>query len=149
MLGAHSDTLLLVHLIWSTSERQPVFAPADDVWLADFIAAKARALSCDLLAVGNWVDHVHVVVRLAPALALSELARHFKGATSHAWNLRGEGPTLRWQTGYWARSVDRDSLARRVEYALDQRMRHEQRRLDGDAEMNVPTESTAAGARTR
>ncbi|MBI2389460.1 MAG: hypothetical protein HYV09_07670 [Deltaproteobacteria bacterium] len=59
MLGAHSDTLLLVHLIWWTSEDQPVFGPADDVWLADGIAAKARALSCDLLAVGAWVDHVH------------------------------------------------------------------------------------------
>ncbi|MBI2396140.1 MAG: transposase [Deltaproteobacteria bacterium] len=149
MLGALSDTLLLVHLIWSTSERQPVFAPADDVWLADFIAAKARALSCELLAVGNWVNHVHVVVRLAPALALSELARQFKGAKSHAWNLRGDRPTLRWQTGYWARSVDQGSLARRVEYALDQRMRHEQQRLDGDAEMNVPRESTIVGAAIR
>ncbi len=134
MLGAHSDTLLLVHLIWSTCERRPVFTPADDAWLAEFIAAKARTLSCDLLAVGNWVDHVHVVVRLAPALALSELARHFKGAASHAWNLRGEGPTLRWQSGYWTRSADHGSLARRVAYVLDQRMRHEQRRLDEDAE---------------
>ncbi|MBI2395289.1 MAG: hypothetical protein HYV09_37315 [Deltaproteobacteria bacterium] len=57
MLGAHSDTLLLVHLTWWTSER--VFGPADDVWLADSIAAKARPLSCGLLAVGAWVDHVH------------------------------------------------------------------------------------------
>ncbi|MBI2394169.1 MAG: hypothetical protein HYV09_31655 [Deltaproteobacteria bacterium] len=57
MLGAHSDTLLLIHLIWWTSERQPVFGPADDVWLADSVAAEA--LSCDLLAVGAWVDHVH------------------------------------------------------------------------------------------
>ena len=32
---------------------------------------KARALSCDLLAVGNWSDHVHAIVRLSPSLALS------------------------------------------------------------------------------
>ena len=50
MLGAHSDCLLLVHLVWSTSERRPVFVAADDSWLADFVMVKARALSCDLWA---------------------------------------------------------------------------------------------------
>ena len=144
MLGAHGDCLLLVHLVWSTSERRPVFVAADDSWLADFVMVKARALSCDLLAVGNWSDHVHAIVRLSPSLALSVLAQHLKGATSHAWNLRGQGPTLRWQTGYFARSVDQSSLAHRVGYVLEQRARHEQQRLDQDAEINEPSTCVVA-----
>src|SRR5688572_6898356 len=42
MLRAHSDVLLLVHVVFSTLERRPLLSPAMDAWLH----AVLRNLSC-------------------------------------------------------------------------------------------------------
>jgi putative transposase len=124
MLGSHSDALLLVHAVWSTLDRRPTLEPRDDEWLADFTRTRVRALGCDALAVGNAEDHVHLLVRCLPTLALAELMQAIKGASSHAWNRRLPGRQLRWQTGYWSRSVDQDALGTLIAYILNQRRHH-------------------------
>jgi REP element-mobilizing transposase RayT len=73
MLGAHTDTLLLTHVIWATSGRAPLLVPRVDDWLAEFLAEQCRVLGCELLAVGNSKDHVHAVLRQAPSIALAEM----------------------------------------------------------------------------
>ena len=124
MLGAHSDTLVLVHVIWATADRAATLGRDMDAWLGGFMAEACREIRCDLLAEGNSTDHVHVVLRQAPTIALAEVVRRLKGGSSHAWNLRGGLTPLRWQTGYWARSVEQESLGRLVAYVRDQRGRH-------------------------
>jgi putative transposase len=124
MLGAHSDTLLLAHLIWATSNRRATLVRDFDGWFTDFAAAACRRIGCDLLAVGNASDHVHAVVRLSSSAALAEVVRRLKGGSSHAWNVRECGTPLHWQTGYWARSIDQEALAMLTAYVREQRVRH-------------------------
>ena len=124
MLGAHCDTLLLVHVIWATSNRAATLMPTFDGWFAELAAEACRRIECDLVAVGNGRDHVHVVVRLSPSVALADVVRRLKGGSSHAWNAREQGRALRWQTGYWARSIEQEGLAPLTAYVRDQRGRH-------------------------
>lgn len=124
MLGAHSDTLLLTHVIWATSNRTRTLMPAFDGWFAELAAAACREMACDLVAVGNARDHVHVLLRLSPSVALADAVRRLKGGASHAWNARAQGRPLRWQTGYWARSIEQEGLAPLSLYVRDQRARH-------------------------
>lgn len=124
MLGAHSDTLLLTHVIWATSGRTPTLVAEVDDWLRDFLAHSCRAIGCDLMAAGNSRDHVHVVLRQPPSIALAEAVGRLKGSSSHAWNVRSPERRLRWQAGYWARSVQQESLGPLLDYVRDQRRRH-------------------------
>jgi putative transposase len=124
MLGAHSDTLLLAHVVWATSNRTASLGEDFDAWHAGFAAHACARVGCDLLAVGNASDHVHVVVRVSAAVALAELVRRLKGASSHAWNVAHRGRPLRWQEGYWARSIDQQALEPLTVYVRDQRSRH-------------------------
>ena len=98
MLGAHSDTLLLTHVIWATAGRTPTLTLEVDDWLGDFLAHGCRAIGCDLMAAGNSSDHVHVVLRQPPSIARAEAVGRLKGGSSHAWNVRSPNRRLRWQT---------------------------------------------------
>jgi len=124
MLGAHSDTLVMVHVIWATRWRAATLAPQMDGWLAEMLGQKCSDLGCELLSVGNSRDHVHVVLRQAPSIALAEVVGRLKGSSSHAWNVRSPARRVHWQTGYWARSVEQASLDPLLGYVRDQRRRH-------------------------
>jgi putative transposase len=69
---------------------------------------------------------VHVVVRLASSVALGELVRRMKGATTFELNHPPVLPRrFAWQDGYWAESLspaDMDPICR---YVRDQRSHHD------------------------
>ena len=138
MVISHSDVLLLVHLVWSTAGRVRVLRPADDAWLASSIRSSCIRRSCELLAIGNSDDHVHVLVSLHPATSVAEVAQQMKGFSSHAWNAGGDRVALRWQNGYWARTVDQDALAGMSNYVAAQRVRHASGNTRADWEQHVP-----------
>ena len=120
-----SRTDVVVHIIWATKQREKVISPDSDLGLQAFLRRKAESLRCDVFAVGNSDDHVHVVVRLAPTVAMATLVRHLKGALSFAWN--NEMPRdrrLAWQDGYWAESCAPRHLDRLLTYVTHQRQHH-------------------------
>ena len=57
-------------------------------------------------AVNGWFDHVHMVVAVPPLLAVSELVKQLKGASSRFLHTEAGLPTqFTWQRGYGALSV--------------------------------------------
>jgi putative transposase len=77
-------------------------------------------------AVGASDDHVHVLVELAATMRLCDLVQSMKGVSARRWNQQPppDAPLLRWQDGYWARSVSPDGDAALLRYVLDQRAHH-------------------------
>jgi REP element-mobilizing transposase RayT len=75
----HSVTLLVLHVVWSTSRRSPMLEPAIDGPLAALLRRKASELQCCLLGVGVASDHVHIVV-----LATSPRAPEVHGDDANA-----------------------------------------------------------------
>jgi REP element-mobilizing transposase RayT len=75
--------------------------------------------------IGGVIDHVHVLVRHHPGVALANLVRAMKSASSNtvARELRRDRP-FRWQGGYGAHSVHEAGLAAVVEYVRDQKIHH-------------------------
>jgi putative transposase len=139
MLRAHSDVLLLVHVVFATRDRRPLLRPHIDDWLHDQLR-RAAPDAVDLLGLGNAADHVHVIASVHPSLSVAELVGRLKGATAHPWN-QVHPSTLRfaWQRGYWARSIDVSVLPRLSEYVRDQRRRHAARAVDPLFEQNEPS----------
>jgi putative transposase len=123
---AHSATTLLVHVVWSTHRRRPWLDISFDRRLGELLATLANRIGSAALAVGNADDHVHVVVRHPPSVALSDVVQKLKGASARA--IRAAVPLAAghlWQAGYWAESVGPFELPAVVAYVRDQRLHHD------------------------
>lgn len=88
------------------------------------LVAKCAELGCLCLAVGGTEDHVHLLVRLAPQVAVSTLVGQLKGASSHLVNHEILGGGFRWQGSYGVFSVSKGSVAAVSEYVLGQKAHH-------------------------
>ncbi len=77
------------------------------------------------LAVGGWLDHVHVFFELNPASKISDLMRMLK-ATSSKWIDDNElvPGKFKWQTGYGAFSYSRSQRNNVINYIMNQEEHH-------------------------
>src|SRR5215813_10237920 len=109
---------VFVHLVWGTPKR--VATLVGNVERSVYAAAttKCSELRCPLLAIGGTDDHVHLLVRLHPTIALARLVGEVKGASSFAIAVVGDGSDFGWQTGYGAFSVSADDLPAVQSYVL-------------------------------
>jgi putative transposase len=121
-----SPVLVLVHVVWATKARRPLLPPSFDGVLTDLLRRKAHGLGCELVAVGCASDHVHVVTRLTPVVALSTLVQRLKGGSAHDINADALMPVrIAWNPRYWAESLSTADLDAVIHYVLSQRRHHE------------------------
>lgn len=78
-----------------------------------------------LLCMGGVQDHVHLLTKLSPTIAISNMLRLIKSNSSKMVNetLRPRVP-FEWQTGYAAFSVSESQLLRVKHYILNQENHH-------------------------
>lgn len=117
-------TKLLVHIVFSTKDREPLISQEDGERLHAYLGGIVRGEGCYAIAVGGVCDHVHLLVRLKPVTALADLMRILKSRSS-AWasgelGIRG----FAWQEGYAAFSVSRSQEAAVAEYIAKQPEHH-------------------------
>jgi putative transposase len=118
---AHSVSLLLVHIVWSTRGRRPDIAPDLDGPLERTLQQKAADLRAAVHAFGAARDHVHVLARIPVDVSVALLVNRLKGASSHAFRYAlVDG----WQTGYWVESVSPGVLEPIDAYVRAQRVHH-------------------------
>ena len=131
---AHSATTLLVHVVWSTHRRAPWLDISFDARLAVLLERLAMRVGARALAIGNAADHVHVVARHPPNVAVSDVVKRLKGASARAMQAAvPEAVGQLWQVGYWAESVGPLELPAIVAYVREQRAHH-----DGHRDVSEP-----------
>ncbi|MDZ7313175.1 MAG: transposase, partial [candidate division KSB1 bacterium] len=78
-----------------------------------------------LIAINSMPDHVHLLIGLKPNIALSDLVRDIKAASSGFINekkwVRGR---FNWQEGFGAFSYSHSQVDRVVKYINDQEQHH-------------------------
>jgi putative transposase len=117
---------MFVHVVWSTQRRAALLPPEQDELLSRLLSRAAADLGCSVMAAGNASDHVHVVVRLRPAVGLAALAQRLKGVSCYRMNASGLLPArLGWQRGYYAEAVGVADLDPLVQYVRRQRTHHD------------------------
>jgi REP element-mobilizing transposase RayT len=97
-----SYTKLLVHLVWSTKLREPMIDDALKVRLHSYLSARCQEFGCLALAVGGVADHVHLLVRLHPDVAVARLARELKAPSTRFVHRVFKREGFAWQDGYGA-----------------------------------------------
>ena len=121
-----SPALILVHVVWATARRRPILGASFDATLAAILGRKASNLDSAVLATGCGTEHVHVLLRLAPTMALADVVQRLKGATAYDVNQRHlMAEKLEWQAGYWAESIAHADFEPLARYVRSQREHHD------------------------
>lgn len=97
---------LLFHIVFSVNYRQPQLGPEIERPLHNYIAGIGRNLHCQLLYINGTADHIHILTELHPSVALSDLVKTIKVASSLWLKSTGLCPDFAgWQEGYVAFSL--------------------------------------------
>ena len=126
MKQQHSYHRLYFHLVFSTKNRERLIdSPDDGGTIAGFFKIKAHDLDAFVEEFGCWRDHVHVLVRIPPKLALATLYGQMKGFATHALLERDPDHPFRWQDGVFSVTVDPDNCEELRRYIRNQWQHHE------------------------
>jgi len=123
---SHSYTNLLYHIIFSTKDRRPLITPDYEVRLYDYIGGTIRELEGISLALNGTEDHLHLLAKLRPDRALSDVLRKLK-ANASGWMHR-VFPRLEnftWQQGYGAFTVSQSNVKEVQRYIARQKLHHQ------------------------
>lgn len=115
----------VIHLIFSTKNRQPFIVPAIRDRLHAYLAGTVNELGCHAIKVGGIADHVHILFVLAKTLTLSKAVEEIKKGSSK-WMKENGVPGFYWQNGYGAFSVSADAEDAVARYVADQEQHHRQ-----------------------
>jgi putative transposase len=106
---SHTAGNLVLHLIFSTKERQPLITPEIRADLFAYLGGIIREMRDTALIINGTADHVHMLVRIRPAQAAAEIARVVK-ANSSRWVHEKWKMNFAWQIGYGAFSVSESNV---------------------------------------
>jgi putative transposase len=114
------------HIIWATKYRQPSITSEIETVILEAAKRKSSQLRCPLDAINTAYDHVHVAVRIRPALAVAAWVRDIKGLTAYEVNHRYPAleTTFRWQRGYSVLTFGKKNLEFVLGYIERQKEHH-------------------------
>jgi putative transposase len=123
---SQSFTNLLYHLIFSTKERRPLITIDYQPRLYDYIGGVIRNTGGISLGINGTDDHVHVLTKLRPDRALSDVLRDLKSnATGWMHDVFPRLAHFSWQRGYAAFTVSQSNLKQVQRYIAGQKEHHQ------------------------
>lgn len=120
-----SYTAIYIHVVFAVKRRSPVLTTGKRQLLFQHIREQATLNQIDLMRINGFEDHIHLLLRLHASQPLSAVVQQIKGES--AW-WANQVPlfdvTLKWATGYYARSVDPDNILLVTQYIASQPFKH-------------------------
>ena len=121
-----SYTNLLYHIIFSTKDREPLITADYQSRLYDYIGGTIRGVGGISLELNGTEDHIHLLAKLRPDTALSDVLRDLK-ANASGW-MHDVFPVLKdfsWQRGYGAFTVSQSNVEEVRGYIARQKEHHQ------------------------
>ena len=123
---SQSFTNLLYHIIFSTKDRRRLITLEYQPRLYQYIGGTIRELGGLSLGINGMEDHVHVLAKIRPDNALSNVLRTLKaGASGWMHDVFPRLSDFSWQRGYAAFTVSQSNLAQVQRYLLSQKEHHQ------------------------
>ena len=103
---------ILIHLIFSTKNREPFITEAIEKELHPYLAKTFRELKSPSLTIGGTDDHLHILFSLARTLTIADLVEEVKTESSKWIKTKGEEfENFHRQRGYGAFSIGQSQVA--------------------------------------
>ncbi len=120
---SQSLSSILIHIIFSTKQRQSLILPEIERDLYSYIAGIIQSHNAQCHEIGGIEDHIHLLISLPRTLALSKLLEEVKKGSSK-W-IKTKGHThFAWQNGYGAFSIGQSAYENLRKYIQNQKNHH-------------------------
>lgn len=118
-------TQILYHIVFSTKNRAPVLAVENRKELYRYIWGILSQKKCHLYRIGGVEDHLHIIMHLHPEIALSQLIKDIKIASSKHIKKNGLFDHFgSWQQGYGAFTHSYKEKDKLINYVKNQEDHH-------------------------
>ena len=129
-------TQLFLHCVWATWDRLPILTPQLERPVYTAITVKCQELKCEVMAICGMPDHIHLLVRLHPTIAVADLLKGVKGASSHLVTHKvAVGEFFKWQGSYGAFTIGKGDVSRIKAYIERQKEHHARNNLRQEWEL--------------
>jgi putative transposase len=116
---------VLVHLVFSTKNREPILTEPVREPLCAYAAAALRDLDSHVMAINAWRDHVHILFSLSKNHSLAQVVMEVKRATSKWIKTQGKDfAGVHWQSGYGSFSIGQSDVDEVKTYIANQAKHH-------------------------
>jgi Transposase and inactivated derivatives len=116
---------IYIQIVFAVEGRQNLITPLHREELHKYITGIVTKRNQKLLAIFCMPDHIHILLGISPAVAISDLVRDIKAGSSNFINekkwVRGR---FNWQEGFGAFSYSRSQIKTVGNYILEQEIRH-------------------------
>jgi putative transposase len=116
---------ILVHIVFSTKNREPLIQPEIEPELFPCMAKLCQSVNSHALLINGTKDHVHMLVNLGRTVAIADLVEEVKSHSS-GW-IKSKGPDYHhfyWQSGYGAFSIGQSGVEGLKKYIATQKEHH-------------------------
>jgi REP element-mobilizing transposase RayT len=118
-----SYTNLLYHIVYATKERAPLITSDLKSRLHEYLGGIVNGLGCVPIEINGMAEHVHLLVRIRPAISVSDFLSKLK-SNSSGWGKRQTKGRFAWQAKYGAFTVSESQVGRVRQYIRDQEKHH-------------------------
>src|SRR5215213_7745612 len=116
---------ILIHLIFSTKNREPFLTPDIDVELYSYLASIVKALKSPALIINGTSDHLHTLFSLSRVVTIADVVEEVKTESSKWIKSKGkEFQTFHWPSGYGAFSIGQSQVPTVKRYIGRQKQHH-------------------------
>ena len=133
-----SLSILWVHVIFSTKNREPLINAENEPFIFSNIKEALNKMNCRLLSINGVEDHIHILFQLHPSVCLADCIKQIKASTSFNRNLQNKNDYFQWQEGYAAYSISQNRLEKVSRYIQNQKIIHKNRSFKEELEKFNP-----------
>ena len=113
---------VLIHLVFSTKNREKYITEESEIELQKYLATTFRACDSPALLVGGDADHLHSLFALSRTWAIADLVREVKASSSKM--MKSKVGEFQWQAGYGAFSIGQSGVVGVKQYIANQKEHH-------------------------
>jgi putative transposase len=114
-----------LHIVFSTKHRNQLIDSEIEVELHSYLGGICNKLECQVIKVGGFTDHIHILCILSKKIPLMKLLEELKSHSSKWIKTKGDQyRNFYWQDGYGAFSVNPAEVNVVVNYITNQKEHH-------------------------
>lgn len=114
-----------IHIVFSTKHRLPLIHEPIETELYRYLGGICNNLECQVIKIGGYTDHVHILCLLSKKVTLVKLLEELKSHSSKWIKTKGvEYRNFYWQDGYGSFSVNPSQLEIVINYIANQKEHH-------------------------
>jgi putative transposase len=122
---------ILIHLVFSTKNREPFITPNIELELHSYLATIFREYNSPAIAINGTTNHLHILFTLSRTIKIADLVEEIKKRSSKWIKTKGdEYRNFQWQTGYGVFSIGQSNVTALKKYIASQKEHHRRKSFE-------------------